>query len=276
MIGRAAQAIRETLLRWSRLLGNVPSLFYAMLYLLAIPVFAREYANRPEMFYHSTIKFDPAGEEAEREARHAVEAYLKGAMDSLPRPTVGNYTVRPDAQSLSLDDYEPYLNYHGQVVFSMMVYGDSGEYYSGRRMRITMPHFPHSPLEVALPYPGHDSLRFIAWGNALINGYRVTNANALPDSVQAAMQRYSLANRGFGGYTRSYWSRAMYLSAVTITTLGYGDIVPITETTRRLVSVEAVLGVVLVGLFLNSLALESASQPTSNPPSDPAPPPPVP
>ena len=41
-----------------------------------------------------------------------------------------------------------------------------------------------------------------------------------------------------------------YLSAATITTLGYGDIVPITTTARMWVAVEAILGVVTIGLFL--------------------------
>lgn len=46
----------------------------------------------------------------------------------------------------------------------------------------------------------------------------------------------------------------LYLSVVTITTLGFGDIVPLDSTGRFLVAVEAVLGVVLMGLFLNAIA----------------------
>jgi voltage-gated potassium channel Kch len=45
----------------------------------------------------------------------------------------------------------------------------------------------------------------------------------------------------------------LYLSAVTITTVGYGDIVPITTAARVFVGFEAVLGVVLAGLFLAAL-----------------------
>lgn len=48
--------------------------------------------------------------------------------------------------------------------------------------------------------------------------------------------------------------RMVYFSAVTITTLGYGDIAPISATSRLLVTLESVLGIVLIGLFLNSLA----------------------
>ena len=43
--------------------------------------------------------------------------------------------------------------------------------------------------------------------------------------------------------------RMLYLSATTITTLGLGDIVPVTDPARWAVGCEAVLGVILVGLF---------------------------
>lgn len=48
--------------------------------------------------------------------------------------------------------------------------------------------------------------------------------------------------------------RMAYLSAVTVTTLGLGDITPVSTAARFAVSIEAVLGVVFVGLFLNAIA----------------------
>lgn len=47
---------------------------------------------------------------------------------------------------------------------------------------------------------------------------------------------------------------AIWWSYVTITTVGYGDIVPITPKARLLISIEAIWGIILIGLFLNSLA----------------------
>ncbi|WP_366941208.1 potassium channel family protein [uncultured Kiloniella sp.] len=38
-----------------------------------------------------------------------------------------------------------------------------------------------------------------------------------------------------------------------MTTLGYGDIVPVTDTSRLLISLESILGIILIGLFLNSI-----------------------
>ena len=52
------------------------------------------------------------------------------------------------------------------------------------------------------------------------------------------------------------WDAAVrwtYLSVVCITTLGLGDVVPTTTRARFLVSLEAIIGIVTAGLFLNSV-----------------------
>jgi hypothetical protein len=56
---------------------------------------------------------------------------------------------------------------------------------------------------------------------------------------------------------QSSFLRMLYFSAVTISTLGYGDIVPITTRVRVIVTAEIVLGPLLFGFFLNSLLRES-------------------
>ncbi len=47
--------------------------------------------------------------------------------------------------------------------------------------------------------------------------------------------------------------RMFYLSTVTITTLGYGDIVPTKDSTRFLVALQSILGMLLMGLFVDSI-----------------------
>jgi len=47
---------------------------------------------------------------------------------------------------------------------------------------------------------------------------------------------------------------SMYFSAVTITTLGYGDISPVNDLGRVVAATESVLGITLIGLFLNALS----------------------
>lgn len=62
------------------------------------------------------------------------------------------------------------------------------------------------------------------------------------------------------GSLDSTWSlnniaRIEYFSAVTMTTLGYGDIVPVEWSARFMVMSEAVLGLLMIGLFINALWL---------------------
>jgi len=47
---------------------------------------------------------------------------------------------------------------------------------------------------------------------------------------------------------------SLYFSAVTITTLGYGDISPTNDLGRVIAATESVLGITLIGLFLNALS----------------------
>jgi len=49
---------------------------------------------------------------------------------------------------------------------------------------------------------------------------------------------------------------SIYFSIVTITTLGYGDILPINSMGKFMVSLEAITGVILLGFFLIRVSLE--------------------
>lgn len=55
------------------------------------------------------------------------------------------------------------------------------------------------------------------------------------------------------GENRSF-IECIYFSTVTITTLGYGDITPTNDIGRLISASESVLGIIIIGLFLNSLS----------------------
>lgn len=57
---------------------------------------------------------------------------------------------------------------------------------------------------------------------------------------------------------------ALYFSIVTITTLGFGDIMPSGPVGKVLVCMEAILGVVFIGLFLNAISESQARQVDEN------------
>ncbi len=73
------------------------------------------------------------------------------------------------------------------------------------------------------------------------------------DTYEQLMDFY-LGVEGDPSYASDSLWRMAYLSAMTITTVGFGDITPVSEAARILVALEAILGVVVVGLFLSALA----------------------
>jgi hypothetical protein len=76
----------------------------------------------------------------------------------------------------------------------------------------------------------------------------------LNNSEDSELRNYLQRIRGdASSFSGQFW-RMTYFSAVVITTLGLGDIVPITWQSRTLVALEAVAGIILAGLFLNALA----------------------
>ncbi len=57
----------------------------------------------------------------------------------------------------------------------------------------------------------------------------------------------------------SYW-RMFYFSTMVLTTVGFGDIVPMTPLARAVVTGEAILGVIIIGLFLNAIAFRASGR----------------
>ena len=64
-------------------------------------------------------------------------------------------------------------------------------------------------------------------------------------------ENYIIYSHGGGKFLNSF-----YFSIVTVTTLGYGDILPVGELAKILVGLQSFLGILFVGLFLHSLSLK--------------------
>jgi voltage-gated potassium channel Kch len=57
--------------------------------------------------------------------------------------------------------------------------------------------------------------------------------------------------QGFPSSMPGAFGLMLYLSLVTITTVGYGETVPLTAIARLLVGLEATVGIVLLGSLIN-------------------------
>jgi hypothetical protein len=79
----------------------------------------------------------------------------------------------------------------------------------------------------------------------------------IPKVLSDRMSDFVQAANGFPSSVDGNLWRMMYFSVTTITTLGFGDIVPLTTLARSLVALEAIFGIILIGMFLNALATRS-------------------
>lgn len=64
---------------------------------------------------------------------------------------------------------------------------------------------------------------------------------------------WNAEQKGLSGTLPNQFGRMLYFSIITATTTGYGDIIPLTSSARAWVSSEAILGVIIIGCFLNSI-----------------------
>jgi hypothetical protein len=81
----------------------------------------------------------------------------------------------------------------------------------------------------------------------------------LPPHAFNRLVRFYNAAGGDPKYASDLWLRMFYFSAIVITTLGFGDITPVSTTARCWVAGEAILGVIVIGFFLYAVGARLAS-----------------
>jgi hypothetical protein len=91
-------------------------------------------------------------------------------------------------------------------------------------------------------------------------GNHLEGQSSIPANLMRRLAAYrsALAGRPADLGFKSAFPRMLYLSVITINSLGYGDIVPLTQTARLLVGLESFLGVVLLGAFASTLTSRGA------------------
>lgn len=78
------------------------------------------------------------------------------------------------------------------------------------------------------------------------------------DKIETEIKEYVSTTFGQPKPSLDNFSRMLYLSAITITTTGYGDIVPLANRARSFVALEAISGIIIIGFFLNAVAQKIA------------------
>jgi Ion channel len=253
-----------------------PRLLYGLLYLGAIFAFAAAYYRMPGQFYHSTIEREASMREDAATiihdlSRSMIEIY-KGnnngsaafrsedwvanvedlkllsvvCKDRVFRFTVA-FLAAPSSENPK-DDHLSRLNGELRVINAIL----EVRLVNPRRDSDTNLNEDYPVIEAILFNPPMAERKW-KW---LIEHRLDRNPKSgllLGLGTLRQMAAYANAIDGFPGRASSSFWRMFYLSAVTITTLGYGDIVPITTTARILVATEAIVGTVIIGLYLWSL-----------------------
>ena len=250
----------------SVVLGRVPSGIYALGYLAALLSFAGLYTLAAGEFYHATVQHERLATErrwhAERLTAEAIRAQVANS-DQRIAIRDGWYTT-PDRISVSrlhwADARNPSISLSillrndqlNSVAFADVDFDTSeSQGYEPSPHSLTVTEFEisgASPSGITSDVLMNELFRPKGYDYQVIT---------LPWAVLSAVADLDRTAHGSAAPDRHTFVRMLYFSAITITTVGYGDIVPLTAYARALVAVEAVLGIVIVGLFLNSIAHEA-------------------
>ncbi len=260
---------------------RVPARAFAALYLGLIPTYAFVYACLPYHFYHSTVRYEEsfrsdANYIAESLRRSIVENFEKhygGGKATIRGTEVESSTIRVSNVAAHRNYLDFTLNYDeqrelqgepvteirvGQIKLTLtpraigkrqkageqgqaVTIDDNGEY---------LYPDPKTSLPDICPPPTSVDYSVVVAKNSNLPMAVVV----IPAETLSLINGYIAADTGFPSFITGNFERMLYLSAMTITTVGFGDIVPITPLARTLVASEAVVGVVLAGLFINAVA----------------------
>jgi Ion channel len=270
------------LARLSHALASIPSLVYGLLYLSLVPLFAYVYSRLPhKSFHHATIQYEESVGLTERELRNELTAVLSRNLErglgpdrmlegwKVAAPRLGNLEIGSNDVTTRLYSWLSFggtpirlaiqlqcnvrFNLHPIFIrddkdFKQVGVDESEFSASLQRIRSRTPNTPplddHRLLQIFF-LPLEQESRTPPEGFGL----------AIPSSLSRKFEEYADALNGFPTMLKGHFLRMLYLSAVTITT-SFGDILPITGTARTLVTIQSMAGVVIIGLFLNSLAYQ--------------------
>jgi hypothetical protein len=254
---------------------------WGLIYLSAIPFFAFVYWRLPnDQFYHSTIQYEQilnsdAGTLAEeihasivenfRLANHEDLVEISGWQTNITELKV--LGIKPTADLIAVKMLFTAVKQTGKgsPMFTSVPF--EAQYSPSERNFMIDPKtkeqtffkvLSFSPAAIHL-YPPNDTFPYDALFPSADGTWKVPVLR-LSKALNDKLQGFWRATRGLPSNVSGGFWRMLYLSAVTITTVGYGDIVPLTTTARMLVACEATLGIVFIGLFLNALVRQRDKQ----------------
>ena len=269
---------RNLLSATSRWLGRVPALYYLGIYVFIIFSFAAIYVVLPgRQFYHGTARYEfgPLTEEADVILAQ-LESHIKETFrDEYPlgKTTHGDWVINIELIKITKLDV---ANFPEEIGFPI-------EYWL-----VLLPEdinrFLYQKADITIPLDKRMILGDMAYFAPQINeadnmvdlyppvpsasvffqnersGGEEALIFTLPIELYWQINDFGEGYLGFPSSTRGHWARMLYFSAGVATSNALGDIVPLTFGARILVTLEAILAFIFVGLFLNSLGIMLVSR----------------
>jgi|GEM_PF-1563861 len=259
-------------------LSGIRPLWFLIAYIAAIPVFgglytvlaAHEfyapYAQRePSAIADRMSLIDMLTDASRRAARGSTDGLLVGKWRIDPNSLrVVSVDIKDDSELLFTLRFEAAIASNpdsGQLggPLALKVSKDSGKFTDAagtRSFRIVDLQRDEPTTSIS---PSSQSLTEAIFKPTVGTGYQVPVIELKADEEEKVVNFF----RGVDGDPASFsgeYFRMTYVSAVVITTLGLGDIAPISPMARTLVAAEAVIGILLAGLFLNALASQMSKR----------------
>jgi hypothetical protein len=251
---------------------------YAGYYLSVLVLFAFVYSHWADSFSHTTLAYERSKRDKELEIAEEIVASIRNGVSA----QYGSQTPPPDEWRIvptSLRAAAGALRLGEDGGISLRIAATCKRAAPPASIEI-FPALRLQPLANELSPSGRVLNQFFVitaeipdltrWGinresllRALCGAKAPTGGASIALSHPAILDLKMLENmqegRAAPDWSATFW-RMMYFSATTITTSGFGDVVPVSPRARLLVGVEAVLGVLIVGFFLNAVAKEMSGK----------------
>lgn len=261
-------------------LSRVHPLYYLAWYVASIPVFAAVYLSIPPGFYAPYARIEYAGysdaynsgQILQGAFRRAAQQKLAGSDGNLDASWIWNvdqlYVQRLSGGDNAIVTFDILLMGRKKSdpnwVFQIPI-GVTWRPGASREIQFSTSLedgkiFYHFDLDLRgysdLHIPGMTTADPLAGASTEI----ATDFSRINVTLQEdqALRRFVAGLRGDAtAVSESHW-RMLYFSSIVITTVGFGDIVPITGLARALVAIEAISGILLAGLFINAIAFRAS------------------
>jgi len=251
---------------------------YLVVYVALVPVYAVVYCLFSDHFYHPYAKHEPQVREewfilrerlttCLRESVRSNPFTLKGASIALQDLTIAHIEPAPHSTTvhLSCNIVREEMRGKGEPPFRFRLaleFAPDGAYPIGAKEgRARYRLLPRLVKDVSFGVPD-DVLAQLLGREAKAKTRMAFALIFVDEDTLQRMRSLQAAFRGLPHAVPGGLSRMLYFSAVTITTVGFGDIVPLTTTTRILVASESVIGIVTLGVFVGTLLTRHGRQET--------------